>query len=63
LPDHEFWWPLLDTMRPNAQPSRWPGEGSYLLTARSIAVLQLKQTWPHQLKTLISRFSRKSRQT
>ncbi|MCX7421735.1 MAG: glycogen debranching protein GlgX [Planctomycetia bacterium] len=60
LPDHEFWWPLLDTMRPNAQPSRWPGEGSYLLTARSIAVLQLKQTWPQKIKDCISRLRGKS---
>ena len=57
----EFWWPLHDSMRPKAEPSRWPGGGSYLLAARSIAVLQLKQTWPQRLKQWASRFRRRAR--
>ncbi len=49
LPSQTFWWPVLDTARPNSKAVHWPGGASFSLTARSLAVFDQKQAWTQRL--------------
>ncbi len=49
-----YWSLVFDTARPKAKSIRW-SKTSYQLTARSVALLQLKQTWTERVKRSVSR--------